>query len=247
MTWNLAATARRPQPTSGLSTKTKGLRGPRAPSPPAAEFEPFGFLGRWDSLIPFVGLALAMVGVAILLILIPWDAGARPVGAALVYGATLLASYVASSLYHWSQHPRARHIFRALDHSAIYLLIAGTVTTVAAMPLWDHRGALLLVLVWSSALGGIALRLFMVRRLHRFSSLIYVAIGWTGIAWIVPLVRTLDAWPLALLGIGGVAYTAGLAFFHWPRFKFNNAIWHIFVLAGSAMHFAAIVMMLRAY
>ena len=64
---------------------------------------------------------------------------------------------------------------------------------------------------------------------------------------IVPLVRTLDAWPLALLGIGGVAYTAGLAFFHWPRFKFNNAIWHIFVLAGSAMHFAAIVMMLRAY
>lgn len=176
----------------------------------------------------------------------PWNSGVRPVGAALIYGATLLASYLASSLYHWTQNPRARRIFHAMDHSAIYLLIAGTVTTVAAMPLWDHRGALLLGLVWAAAFGGIALRLFMVRRLHRFSSLVYVALGWAGVAWIVPLVQTLEPWPLGLLGVGGIAYTAGLAFFHWPRFKINNAIWHVFVLAGSATHFVAILLMLRA-
>ncbi len=230
-----------------MSTKTKGLRGLNAPSPLSAEIEPYGFLGRWDSLVPFAGFALAVAGVVTLLIVLPWDAGLRPTGAALAYGVTLLFSYFSSSIYHWTQRPCARRIFAAMDHSAIYLLIAGTVTTVAAMPLWDHRGFILLVLVWSAALGGISVRLFMVRRLHRFSSFGYVAMGWAGIAWVVPLARVLDPWPLGLLAAGGIAYTGGLAFFHWPRFKLGNAIWHVFVLVGSVAHFAAILLMLRAY
>lgn len=202
-------------------------------------------LGRWDSALPIAGLILAAAGFAYLLISLPWNDGLRPVVSALIYGTTLVASFLASSLYHWSRHPRARRVFQAMDHGAIYLLIAGTVTPFALMPLWDHLGYVLLMIVWLVAFAGIAARLFMVRRLNWLGTVGYVALGWAGIAWIYPLAANLGGGALGLLIGGGVAYTSGLAFFHWTGFRFGNAVWHAFVLAGATAHFASIALQLQ--
>jgi hemolysin III len=202
-------------------------------------------LGRWDSALPIASLILAAAGFSYLLVSLPWNDGLRPVASALIYGITLVASFLSSSLYHWSSHPRARRVFQAMDHGAIYLLIAGTVTPFALMPLWDHLGYVLLFIVWLVAFAGIAVRLFMVRRLNWLGTAGYLALGWAGIAWIYPLAANLGNAALGLLIGGGIAYTSGLVFFHWTSFRFGNAVWHAFVLAGAAAHFASVALQLQ--
>lgn len=192
----------------------------------------------------------AALSVAGLIVLIGRALEARsgwPVSSVSIYGATLVFAYLSAALYHGARRKRARAVFQTFDHCAIFLLIAGTYTPFALLVLGDHLGWLLLALVWLLAFAGIGIRVFWIRRLHRFAPALYVVMGWLGLLWAGPLLDTVGAGALALIVAGGIAYTAGLAFFRWHGLRYGNALWHLFVVAGSACHFSAIALYVLPY
>ncbi len=167
---------------------------------------------------------------------------ARRVVSVSVYGATLVFMYVASTAYHLVRPPRAKRVMRILDHSSIYLLIAGTYTPVTLVSLGGGWGWSLFGVVWGLAAAGVALKAFYVDRHAMLSTSLYVAMGWIVLVAAKPLVASLPAGGLAWLLGGGLAYTAGVAFFVWDVLPFNHAIWHLFVLAGSVCHFFCVLL-----
>jgi hemolysin III len=149
--------------------------------------------------------------------------------------------YTASTLYHSITLPRAKQVLRVLDHSAIYLLIAGTYTPFCLVSLRGPWGWSLLVVVWGLALAGIASRAALARRLPALSVVVYLLMGWVVVIATKPLLLRLDAGGVALLVAGGVLYTAGLIFYGWRRLPYHHAVWHVFVLGGSVLHFFAVL------
>ena len=161
--------------------------------------------------------------------------------AALVFGASALAMFVTSVIYHWESDPGRKVAFRKLDHAAIYLLIAGTYTPVALLALRGVRGWVLFATVWTLALLGIVAKTTVGFRFPRLSTILYLAMGWICILVIQPLSVSLTRAELAWLIGGGLVYTAGVPFYVWKSRRFTHAIWHLFVLGGVACHFAAVV------
>jgi len=157
-----------------------------------------------------------------------------------IYGATLVILYLASTLYHSTKSPRARRIFHIIDHSAIYLLIAGTYTPYLLVPLRGVLGWSLLGVVWGCAILGIVLKSLLIGRFKIFSTVSYVVMGWMVVAILVPLIHALPLAAIIWLAAGGLFYTMGVVFYVWKNLKFAHAIWHLFVLAGSLCHFASI-------
>ena len=188
-----------------------------------------------------VGLLLALVGVPTLIVLAATHATVWHVVGVSIYGASLVALYTASTIYHSVQHRAAKRILRIVDHSAIYLLIAGTYTPFMLVNLRGAWGWTLLVLVWTIALFGVAWKLVHVDRHMVISTILYIAMGWLVVIAARPLFRAIPLGGLAWLLAGGLAYTAGVAFFGSSRFRFNHAVWHVFVLAGSTCHYVAIM------
>lgn len=148
--------------------------------------------------------------------------------------------YLASVLYHFAP-ARRRDFFRMLDHMAIYVLIAGTYTPFALGPLRGVFGWTLFGLVWGLALLGVLFKMFARFRFPYLSTAIYVGMGWLAVFIIRPLAAHLPMEGLAWLVAGGVAYTAGTAFYHWERMRYSHLVWHLFVLAGTACHFVAVL------
>jgi hemolysin III len=161
------------------------------------------------------------------------------VGAA-VFGTTLVLLYLASTLYHSARRPRARSRLKVMDHSAIYLLIAGTYTPFSIGVLRGGWGWALFGVVWGLAVLGVVFKLFFAGRFRLVSTLVYLAMGWLVLLAAGPLVRALDPAALAWLVAGGLAYTAGTPLYHSARFPYAHAVWHLFVLAGSACHAVAV-------
>lgn len=166
--------------------------------------------------------------------------GALALTSLSVYGASLVAAFATSALYHGAQCGRWRSIFQKIDHCTIFLLIAGTYTPVAMLPLRHHGGGVLLLSIWTLALGGVGLRLFGARLYDRVAVLLYLALGWLCLAWSVPLYQTVATIPILLMLAGALSYTGGLLFYRWHRLPFSNSIWHLCVVAGSAWFFIAI-------
>ena len=186
------------------------------------------------------GFLLAVVGLVFLLIYsAQMGEGLRIVSYAL-YGTSLVLLYLASTLYHSATDPKKKHYLKIFDHSAIYLLIAGSYTPFALVTLNGATGWLIFSLVWGLALAGIVFKLFFVKRFKIVSTLAYVAMGWICILVIEPIMNTLPTMGLVWLVAGGLAYTTGVVFYLWDRLPFNHTIWHLFVMAGSASHFIAI-------
>ena len=158
-----------------------------------------------------------------------------------VYSASLVLLYCASTLYHAVRDAIAKARLRVFDHCAIYLLIAGTYTPFALGALRGERGWGLLALLWTLALVGIVYKLFLIERFPRFSTGMYLAMGWTGVFVLPTMARLLSLSTIVWLVAGGVAYTAGTFFFHARRVRYAHAIWHGFVLTGSACHFVAVL------
>ncbi len=158
-----------------------------------------------------------------------------------VFGATLVLLYTASTLYHGIHHRRAKRVLRRLDWAAIFLLIAGSYTPFTLVSLRGGWGWTLLALVWSLAILGIVLQVTIPARVRRLSVAIYLAMGWLALIAIEPLVHSLQSQGLVLLFLGGVAYTLGVVFYAWRRLPYNHAVWHLFVLAGSACHFSCVL------
>jgi hemolysin III len=188
-----------------------------------------------------IGLLLALVAVPVLIVLAATQATVWHVVGVSVYGASLIALYTASTIYHSVQHPPAKRILRIIDHSAIYLFIAGTYTPFTLVNLRGTWGWTLLGLVWTIALFGVAWKLVQVERHPVVSTIVYIAMGWLVVIAARPLFRAIPLGGLAWLLAGGLAYTLGVAFFASSRFRFNHALWHLFVLAGSACHYVAVM------
>ena len=188
-----------------------------------------------------VGGLLAIAGLAVVTTFAALNGDVWHVVACSVYGATLVVLYTSSTLYHSIQAPRAKAVFRAIDHSAIFLLIAGTYTPFTLVNLRGPWGWTLFGVIWGLAALGIVFQVSMLRRWPVLQVLLYIGMGWVVLVAAKPLVAAIPVGGLALLGAGGLAYTGGVAFYAWRRLPYHHAIWHLFVLAGSALHFFAIL------
>ncbi len=181
----------------------------------------------------------AVLAIAVLVALVAAAASTAAVVAVSVFGATLVLLYLTSTVYHAipARLTRAKHVFRILDHTAIHLLIAGTTTPVALAGIGGGWGWTLFGVTWAIATLGIVVETTALRRHERLSVGLYLVSGWIG-AMAIPL---LWAWPpvLGLLVAGGIAYTAGVPFYVLDR-RWMHAVWHAFVLLGSALHVCAI-------
>jgi hemolysin III len=158
-----------------------------------------------------------------------------------IYGATLVLLYAASTFYHALPAPRAKRVFRTLDHASIYLLIAGTYTPFLLVNLRGGWGWALFGVVWGLGLFGVALEAGAKRLANSLSLVLYIGIGWVAAVAVKPLLDTVPPGGLVLLVLGGLAYTGGVVFYCWRRLPYNHVIWHVFVVAGSVCHFFAVL------
>lgn len=157
-----------------------------------------------------------------------------------IFGVCLVLLYLMSTLYHAFRNPRTKQFLRILDHSAIFLLIAGTYTPFCLVTLRGPWGWSILGATWGLAVLGVALKTAFGPRYPKLSLAIYLAMGWLIAVAIVPLVHALPRPGLLWLFGGGVCYTGGVVFYVWRSLRYNHAIWHLFVLGGSACHVVAV-------
>lgn len=188
-----------------------------------------------------IGGVLSIAGLVVLILIAGVGGGAKEIACVSVYGATLIFMFVCSALYHGVWHIKTKRLLRVFDHCAIYLLIAGTYTPVALLGLPHPMGFRLCAAVWALAALGIVLRLWSGRFRHLRVPL-YLAMGWLAVGWIGSILEGLGAGGAYLIIAGGLAYTFGAVFYALPRMPFNHAVWHGFVLGGSACHFFAIAL-----
>ncbi len=188
-----------------------------------------------------LGLLLSIGGIAVLVAAAVNRGDAWHVVGCAVFGVTLILLYAASTLYHSIQHRRAKRVLQQLDWAAIFLLIAGSYTPFTLVSLRGGWGWTLLAVVWGLAILGIVLQVTIPARARRVSVAIYLVMGWLVVIAIEPLVQSLHSQGLALLILSGLAYTLGVVFYAWRRLPYNHAVWHCFVLAGSACHFSCVL------
>ncbi|HUX24509.1 MAG TPA: hemolysin III family protein [Burkholderiales bacterium] len=195
---------------------------------------------RFNSYTHLAGTLLAGIGTPLLIVLAARSADVWKIVGCAIYGASLLLLYGTSTLYH-SLRGRAKRVLRKLDHCSIYVLIAGTYTPFALVTLRGPWGWTLFGLAWGLATIGIAQEFVFGKGRRRLSILIYVVMGWMGIAALRPLAEGLGTPGLAWLLAGGLLYTGGIVFYLLDeRVRHFHGVWHLFVLAGSAAHFIAI-------
>lgn len=188
------------------------------------------------------GLVASLVGGPILVGLAVRSGDPWSIASVSVYALTLVALYAASTAYHSVRRPSLRSLLRLVDHSAIFLLIAGTYTPILVIVLRDGLGWTLLGVVWILAGLGIAWKICCLERFPILGPVYYLAMGWLAVVALGPLVDTLGAAELAWIAGGGAAYTLGIVFYAWKQLPYNHAVWHAFVLAGSVSHFVAITL-----
>jgi hemolysin III len=160
---------------------------------------------------------------------------------ASVFGGTMVLLYLASTLYHSLTHEAAKQVFRLFDHTAIFLLIAGTYTPFSLGVLRGPWGWSLLAAIWTLAIVGITLK---IRKRTRYSPIcivLYVIMGWLAIVAVKPILMLVPVPGILLILAGGLAYTGGLAFFAWERIRYNHFIWHLCVIVGTTCHFFAVL------
>jgi len=157
-----------------------------------------------------------------------------------IFGASLIVLYAASTVYHSTREPGLRTRLRVLDHASIYVLIAGTYTPFALVTLNGSIGWALFGIAWTLAVAGITLKLFFTGKYKLFSTLMYVLMGWLMVFVIKPLINSIAMDGLLWLFAGGMAYTVGAILYSIKAIKFNHAIFHLFVLLGSACHFVSV-------
>jgi hemolysin III len=193
-----------------------------------------------SSLIHGFGAALSVSALVLLTILSLRSGDPWRVVSLAIYGSTLVILYLSSTLYHSFQNPTAKSVFRYLDHSSIYLLIAGTYTPFTLVNLRGGWGWTLFGLIWGFAILGLIMTASGFGRSRVFASLIYIGMGWLVVIAIKPLINSIPPGGIVWLVAGGLFYTFGVIFYIWKTLPFNHAIWHLFVLAGSLCHFLAI-------
>lgn len=185
---------------------------------------------------------LAAVAITPILIIAAIPAGATAIVGASIFGASMIILYLSSALYHAFPHSRTKRVFQIFDHSAIFLLIAGTYTPFTLSVLQGAWGWTLFVIVWTLAILGVILKSVGGPGTNKLSVALYLGMGWMAVLAVQPLWSSLPAWGIFWLVAGGVMYTAGVIFFVYDhRIRYNHFVWHLFVLAGTVCHVVAIL------
>ncbi|WP_175731706.1 PAQR family membrane homeostasis protein TrhA [Burkholderia ambifaria] len=198
---------------------------------------------RFNSISHLVGAVLSVAGLVALVTMGALDRDPYKIVSFCVYGAMLILLYAISTLYHSVRNPRLKAILQKCDHSAIYLLIAGSYTPFALVTLRGPWGWSLFGVSWGLAAFGIAQELTLGRRTRIVSMVLYVLMGWLALVAIRPLIHALPPVGTAWLVAGGVIYSAGIYFFiNDERIRHGHGIWHLFVLAGSLCQFVSVAM-----
>ncbi|MCD6527471.1 MAG: hemolysin III family protein [Desulfuromonas sp.] len=195
-----------------------------------------------NSITHGVGIVLAICGLGILITVAAESGGVWHMVSCSVFGTTLILLYASSTLYHSIPLPRAKAVLRVFDHVAILLLIAGTYTPFTLITLHGPWGWSLFGVIWFLAVAGIFIELSTLRRRRALSIALYVAMGWVIVLAVKPLLAALPSEGWLLLLLGGLAYTGGIGFYLWRRLPYHHAIWHLFVLTGSVLHFFAVLL-----
>lgn len=189
-----------------------------------------------------VGLFLSVIGFFVLVVMALLRGGPALIASSVVYGVSLVVLYAASTSYHSTSSPELKRKLQIVDHCCIYLLIAGSYTPFGIVILGDAFGQSLLVLIWAFAAIGILSKLLLRNRFTAISVVSYLIMGWLGGLAVQPLLGVLGSTAVALAVAGGLAYTVGVIFFALHRLPHNHAIFHVFVLAGSVLHYLAVVL-----
>lgn len=200
-----------------------------------------------NSLTHGLGAILSVVGTVVLLIAAGNAGDAWKVVSFSIFGASLILLYLSSTLYHAARHPRLKTILKTLDHCAIFLLIAGTYTPFLLVNLRGSVGWTLFAIIWALAIAGVVLKLIYGHRYELLRVGIYLAMGWLIVLASSDLADNLNAASLYLTIAGGVVYTIGVAFFLADRVPYMHAVWHLFVIGGSACHFSAVYLGVLPY
>jgi hemolysin III len=193
-----------------------------------------------DRAVHALGVAAAAIAVPLLVALASHN-GPRTLGGVLTYGLAAIAMLVASALYNVAPPSRYKEVLRRVDHSVIFVMIAGTYTPFVLCRIGGAWGIGLLAYVWLVALGGVALKLCFPRRFERVSIALYLGLGWTVLPMLAPMTAALSATALALVAIGGILYSLGVVFHLCRRMPYHNAIWHALVLSAASCHYAAVL------
>lgn len=187
-----------------------------------------------------IGLVLSIIALLLMLVRASESGNAMYIVGAAIFGASLIALYAASTLYHSAKDPKTRSRLRINDHATIYILIAGTYTPFTLITLNGWVGWTVFGVSWGMATAGVILKLFFTGKYHVLSTLMYVLMGWIIIFAIKPLIDNLSPEGLFWLIAGGVAYTTGAVIYSIKKITFNHAIFHLFVLLGSFCHFISV-------
>ena len=190
-----------------------------------------------------VAALMSIAGLAILVgFAVAYSGSPTVITAVSVFGASMIFLYVASTLYHAIPNPKAKQILQRLDHSMIFVLIAGSYTPFCLVTLKGVTGIGLCIAVWSVAIVGIALQGVLIKQSKWLNSLLYLTMGWLVLLVIEPLIESLPNTGLWLLTAGGLSYSLGVIFYIWKTLPYSHAIWHLFVFAGTVLQFLAVLL-----
>lgn len=198
----------------------------------------YSALEEWlNSLSHGVGLIIAVIGLVFMLVRADT---VLSVTASAIYGTTLILMFLSSTIYHATSHQAAKSILKLFDHSAIYLLIAGTYTPLTLLVIGGPLGIGATVFIWLFAIAGVAFKLIAKHRYPKVSVITYLVMGWFAIGLIYPLYHAMPGAGLWLIVAGGICYSVGVLFYIAKNTRFTHAIWHLFVIGGCCCHYFSI-------
>ena len=195
----------------------------------------------FNSITHGIGTLLSIAALVLLIVFAAIKGNVWHVVSFTIFGSTLIMLYLSSTLYHSFSKEKIKNIFARFDHAAIFLLIAGTYTPFVLTTLRGPLGWTMFGIIWGLAITGAVIRSIYLTRFRKLMVGIYLAMGWMFLMAIVPMVKNLPSTSLIFLFVGGVCYSVGVIFYSWRKLKYGHGIWHLFVLAGSIMHFFSVL------
>lgn len=195
----------------------------------------------FNSITHGIGTLLSIAALVLLIVFAVIKGNAWHVVSFTIFGSTLVLLYLSSTLYHSFTKVKVKNLFARFDHAAIFLLIAGTYTPFLLTAIRGTLGWTLFGIIWSVAIAGVVIRSIYLTRFRKLMVGIYVAMGWMFVVAIGPMMNNLPGISLIFLLLGGIFYSIGVIFYSWRSLKYGHGIWHLFVLAGSIMHFFAVI------
>jgi len=195
----------------------------------------------FNSITHGIGTIMSIAGLVLLIVFSVIKGNVWHVVSFSIFGSTLVLLYLSSTLYHSFTKEKVKNLFARFDHAAIFLLIAGTYTPFVLTVLRGPLGWTMFGIIWALAITGVVIRSIYLTRFRKLMVGIYLGMGWMFLMAIFPMVRNLSGISLLFLFLGGAFYSFGVVFYSWRNLKYGHGIWHLFVLAGSIMHFFSVL------